>query len=363
MKLCNCRLDELQNQIKEQRVIVFGVGKYFELDMKKILPEEILRAIVYAVDNGQNHSKLQILDEAVPVYQPMKLLEEKKCVILLASSLHLYEMYQQLQDMNLGEDILCYAFPLILANSIGKTDAKIEKYMKTTENSPQIERKIHSFWFSGEKKPDAYQKCIDSWKQLCPDYKIHEWNMGNYDYTKNPFMQKAIQEKKWAFASDYARLDVIYHYGGIYLDMDMELLRPINGLLGCDAFFVFDTQNDIDLAAFAAKPGNILIRKLMNLYENVEFSVDLMSQFCQPRYIRSALKDFGVELNGSMQMIEHMVFLPKHYFMPQNSILDQSSELPEETLAIHRHNGGWLGTDYRARKMTDSEKLWDLLEE
>ena len=362
MRLCNCCLDELKNQIKGQRVVLFGIGQYFELDMKEIISEEILKAVVYAVDNSRCNSKLQILDNEIPIYHPQKLQEEKNCIILLSSSNHMYEMYQQLQSMNLCDGIRCYAFPLVMANNVGKSDIQVKEYIEKSENNPQIEKVIHCFWFSGEKKPETYQKCIDSWKRFCPDYKILEWNMDNYDYAKHPFMKKAIKEKKWAFASDYARLDVIYHQGGIYLDMDMELLHSLNSLLGCEAFFTFDTQNDIDLAAFAAKPKNLLIMKLMEFYDNVEFSVDMMSQFCQPRYIRPVLKKAGLVLNGNMQRIDNMVFLPKHYFMPQNSIMYQCSELSDETIAIHRHNGGWLDQDYRMQKNIDNKRFWDLVE-
>lgn len=362
MRLCNCCLDELQNRIKGQRVVLFGIGKYFELDMKEILSEEILKAVVYAVDNSQCNSKIQLLDSEIPIYHPIKLKDEKNCIILLASSNHMYEMYRQLQSMNLCDDVSCYAFPLVMANSAGKSDIQVKEYIEKSASNPKIEKVIHSFWFSGEKKPEAYQKCIDSWKRFCPDYKILEWNMDNYDYSKHPFMKKAIEEKKWAFASDYARLDVVYHRGGIYLDMDMELLHSLDRLLGCEAFFTFDTQNDIDLAAFAAKPGNLLIKKLMDSYDNVSFTVDSMSQLCQPRYIRPVLKRAGLVLDGNMQRIDNMVFLPKHYFMPQNTLMYQGQELSDETLAIHRHNGGWLEQDFRTQKNADSRNFWALIE-
>ena len=233
MKLYNCRLDELHNRIEGQRVVLFGVGEYFELYMKEKLPIEVLRSVNYAVDNSRYDSVLQIMDHKdISVYAPSKLLGEDKCIILIGSSNYMSEMYEQLNSMNLSDDISCYIFPLIMVNSAGKQDVQIKKQIEMTKTSPQIPRILHSFWFSGDKKPETYQKCIDSWKKVCPDYEIYEWTMDNYDYTKHPFMQKAIAEKKWAFASDYARLDVVYHQGGIYLDMDVELLRPLDSLLG-----------------------------------------------------------------------------------------------------------------------------------
>lgn len=364
MKLYNCRLDELHNRIEGQRVVLFGVGEYFELYMKEKLPIEVLRSVNYAVDNSRYDSVLQIMDHKdISVYAPSKLLEEDKCIILIGSSNYMSEMYEQLNSMNLSDDISCYIFPLIMVNSAGKQDVQIKKQIEMTKTSPQIPRILHSFWFSGDKKPETYQKCIDSWKKVCPDYEIYEWTMDNYDYTKHPFMQKAIAEKKWAFASDYARLDVVYHQGGIYLDMDVELLRPLDSLLGCEAFFTFDTQNDIDLGTFAAKKENLLVKKLMGLYDGIAFSGDMkrMNQLCQPRYIRSVLTEAGLELNGDMQLIDGMVFLPRNYLVPQDSIVYEFSAMSEDTIAIHRYNAGWKNGDYREKRIANNRRIWNLI--
>lgn len=365
MKLCNCRLDELQNRIEGQKVVLFGVGEYFELYMKEILPEDVLCAVSYAIDNGRYGFDITILDNIVPVYSPDKLLEEDKCIVLLGSSNYMSEMYEQLENMNLCDDISCYIFPFIMVNSAGRQNTQIKMQLELTKTRPQIPKVLHSFWFSGDKKPEAYQKCIDSWSRVCPDYKIYEWNMDNYDYGKHPFMKKAIEERKWAFASDYARLDVIYHQGGIYLDMDVELLHPLDNLLGCEAFFTFDTQNDIDLGTFGAKADNLLIKELMELYDDAVFSGEMkkMNVLCQPRYIRPVLRKAGLKLNGNMQLINGMVFLPRNYLVPQDSIIYELSAMSKETLAIHRYNAGWKNGDYRVRRIANNKRIWDLMEE
>ena len=363
MRLYNCRFDELRNRIKEQRVVLFGIGEYFELYMKEILPEEIVQSITYILDNNQYDFTLQISDKYVSVYSPTRLLEEDKCIVLIGSSNYMCEMYEQLNSMNLSDDISCYIFPLIMVNSAGRQDAQIKKQIELTKGVPQIPKILHSFWFSGDRKPEAYQKCIDSWSKICPDYEIREWNMENYDYEKHPFMKRAIEERKWAFASDYARLDVIYNQGGIYLDMDVELLHPLDSLLGCEAFFTFDTQNDIDLGTFAAKAGNSLVKELMELYDDVVFSgeMKIMNKLCQPRYIRPVLKKEGLALNGDMQLIDGMVFLPRTYLAPQDSIIYELSAMSEETLAIHRYNAGWKNGDFRTKRIENNRKLWDLI--
>ena len=91
-----------------------------------------------------------------------------------------------------------------------------------------IPKIIHYCWFGGKEKPKDVLDCIASWKKYCPDYKIIEWNETNYDVHKNQYMSDAYKERKWAFVSDYARIDVVYTYGGIYLDTDVEVIKPLN---------------------------------------------------------------------------------------------------------------------------------------
>ena len=363
MKACNSTLKELHQKIKGKRIIIFGVGEYFQYYLKEKFPVELMNDVAYVVDNGSNEEKIEFGGKTVPVYPPTKLQEEKECVVILGSSNFMYEMYQQLESMGLGDGIECYAFPLIMVNSVGKENAESKNSIFLSNKEQKIEKVIHSFWFSGDKKPEAYQRCVDSWKEVCPNYEIIEWNMDNYDYKKNPFMKQAIEQRKWAFASDFARLDVVYNQGGIYLDMDVELIKPLDSLLGNEAFFTFDTQNDIDLGTFAARKGNPLVECLMTLYDNVEFSGDMrtMNWFCQPRYIRTVLQEYGLRLNGDMQVIDGMAFLSRNYLVPKDSVIYELSAMCEETIAIHQYNAGWKNDDYRAKRIENNRNLWKLM--
>ena len=93
-----------------------------------------------------------------------------------------------------------------------------------------IPKKIHYCWFGGNPMPEKDKKCIESWKRYCPDYEIIRWDESNYDVSKNRYMKEAYEEKKWGFVPDYARLDIIYNEGGIYLDTDVELVKNLDDL-------------------------------------------------------------------------------------------------------------------------------------
>ena len=100
-----------------------------------------------------------------------------------------------------------------------------------------IPKVIHYCWFGGNTKPASVLKCIESWKKYCPDYEIREWNEENFPVGDNLYCKQAYEAKKWAFATDYARLVIVYNNGGIYLDTDVEVIKPLDDLLN-HKFFI-----------------------------------------------------------------------------------------------------------------------------
>ena len=126
-----------------------------------------------------------------------------------------------------------------------------------------IPKIIHYCWFGGNELPESVRKCIESWKKYCPDFVIKEWNESNYDVTKLPFMKDAYEAKKYAFVSDYARLDIIYQHGGIYLDTDVELIKPLDDrLLDTTCFMGMETPGTVATGlGFGAIKGHSFIKQ------------------------------------------------------------------------------------------------------
>ena len=109
-----------------------------------------------------------------------------------------------------------------------------------------IPRKIHYFWFGGNEKPAKVKKCINSWKKYCPDYELVEWNESNFDVHCMPFVEQAYNAKKYAFVSDVARLIVVYEQGGIYMDTDVEVIKPLDDLLENKAYMSFENNENVN---------------------------------------------------------------------------------------------------------------------
>ena len=215
-----------------------------------------------------------------------------------------------------------------------------------------IPKKIHYCWIGGNPLPDSAKKCIKSWKKYCPDYEIIEWNESNYDFTKNPYMKQALDAKKWGFVPDFARLDIIYREGGIYLDTDVEMVKPFDPLLSCKGFAGFESEREVALGlGFGAEPGNLIIHKLMESYADLSFlnpdgSLNLTPA---PALNSEALEKLGLRRDGSHQELDGFVFLPTEYLCPK-SYVDGLIHKTENTYSIHHYDASWFDEKKQAEK-------------
>lgn len=216
-----------------------------------------------------------------------------------------------------------------------------------------IPKIIHYCWLGGNPLPESAKKCIQSWKKYCPDYEIIEWNESNYDFTKIPYMKEALEAKKWGFVPDYARLDIIYQYGGIYLDVDVEVIKSYDDLLKYRGFAGYENEELINLGqGFGAEPGNQIIKKLMKSYNDLHFinHNGELNLTASPKLNSETLEEIGVKRDGTFQNIEDFVFLPTDYLCPK-SFNDGMIRLTNRTYSIHHYDASWFTEEQQKDKL------------
>lgn len=186
-----------------------------------------------------------------------------------------------------------------------------------------IPKKIHYCWFGNNPLPEFAQRCIASWKKFCPDYEIVEWNERNYDIEQAPlYVRQAYERKKYAFVTDYVRLQLIYDNGGVYFDTDVQLIKPIDRLLEHSAFFGMDTTYKINTGlGFGAVKGHHLVKELMGSYENRVFiREDGTSNASNCPYLDTfVFCRHGYREEMKMQILrmpEEILILPSEYMDP-----------------------------------------------
>lgn len=222
-----------------------------------------------------------------------------------------------------------------------------------------LPKTIHYCWFGGAEKPELVFNCINSWKKFCPDYEIIEWNESNYDITKNPYMYQAYQKKRWGFVTDYARLEIVYEYGGLYFDTDVEFIRSLDELVVGDGFVGFEkaerrNQKEYSVntgQGFGAKKGDSTIRHMLDVYDSLQFTLPDGTENLtpSPNYNTKALVDLGMRRDNSLQKIGELTVYPADYFCPRN-YHNKKTVIMENTFSIHHFDGSWLSEEEKRRR-------------
>lgn len=207
-----------------------------------------------------------------------------------------------------------------------------------------IPKTIHYCWFGGKEKPNIVKRCMESWKEHLPDYQIVEWNETNFDININTYVKEAYTSGKYAFVSDYVRVHALYHYGGIYLDTDVEVLKSFNDLLHHPSFWGFEQENYIATSTIGAQKGNVLIKQFLESYKDKKFLKEdgTINSLTNVAIITKLLEFLGLKTNGQYQKIEGVgVFYPQTYFSPYDYINCQKL-LTEQSYTMHHFYKSWL---------------------
>lgn len=209
-----------------------------------------------------------------------------------------------------------------------------------------IPKKIHYCWFGRNPKPDLAEKCIRSWKRYCPDYEIIEWNEDNYDISAAPlYVRQAYEAKKWAFVTDYVRLDVVYRCGGIYLDTDVEVIKSLDRFLNHRAFFGLESPEYINTGlGFGAEKGAEILEELMSDYQEIPFvlpdgSFDQTS--CPVRNTQVFLKHGFLQKDEEQVVRNEIHIYPSDFFSPMSYETGILTITPN-THSIHHFAASWV---------------------
>lgn len=214
-----------------------------------------------------------------------------------------------------------------------------------------IPKKIHYCWFGRGEKPALALACIESWKKFCPDYELIEWNEDNFDISSNRYVQEAYSSHKFAFVTDYVRLWAMYNYGGIYMDTDVEVLKPLDEYLFHEAFSGFENATQIPTGLMASQKNFPLFKDLLSYYDTVKFINDdgTLNLTTNVKIITNMLLERGFKPNGKYQIVNGFTIYPQNVFCPDHSRLTDKKYM-KETATIHFFAGSWKSEAVRKRE-------------
>lgn len=205
-----------------------------------------------------------------------------------------------------------------------------------------IPKVIHYCWFGHGEMSPMMKKCMKSWKKYCPDYKIIEWNEDNFDINSSDWTKEAYEAKKYAFVADYVRLDVLYKYGGIYIDTDQELIKPLDPFIMHGAFLGFMEPTSVNTGLMGAEKEHPIINQLYRYYENRHFLISGKPDlYPNTEWITEILLKNGFRQGNEYQVLDYdMHIYPQTYFCPTSCVSIEDCT-GKDTVALHHWAMTW----------------------
>ena len=349
LRIFDCSLESFRENIKEKKLYIWGGGNRAELCYKEWGIKENVAAIV---DNNEKMwNKGWHIDKQITCINKEKLITDvcmygvNNCVLLITSVFYAMDIIEELDEIDSLNGLETYTASLL-------SEYYMPQRFEFTKGIQKIPKKIHYCWFGGEEIPDRLQKYMETWKQICPDYSLIRWDESNYDITKNDYMHEAYRAGKYGFVPDYARLDIIYNHGGIYLDTDVELCRNQDALLCDNSFFSVDFEECVNGGSgFGAVKHNPIIGEMIMAYDNEHFINGDGSLNLKPchHYQNPVLKKHGFEITQRYQKIEGNVLYPCEVLSPI-ATYSGAERITEKTHSIHRAELSWISESERAAR-------------
>lgn len=367
MLLVNGDIYKFRKMIKGRKLVCFGAGQVLKNFIEAYQEFHLERDIFCITDNMESKvgTFLQFGVTKIPVISVKQFLTMDNIIILI-SCRDIYDVCVQLESYQELKEVYCLA-----ANYIR---SETNLYMEQNRSYPDdfrlseeqfIPKKIHYCWFGKNPIPKKNMDWMESWKKYCPDYEIIRWDESNYDITKNAYMYEAYKAGKWGFVPDYARLDIIYRHGGIYLDTDVELIKNMDELLYQKAFSGIDGTGNVSLGlGFGSQPEYGLLNELKAIYDSKKFvcedgSYDLTPA---PSMQRSFFDNKGFVHNGDYQVVEGMTVYPEKV-LSAKCLWTGRIHITKNTFAIHHYDASWTSEEYKKSDCLNKELFQQKIEQ
>lgn len=252
-----------------------------------------------------------------------------------------------------------------------------------------IPKIIHFCWFGGNPLPPLALECIASWRKYLPEYEIWQWSEESFDENDNvneknnennndkvngnrndndnrnvdaqvkpdrimgfdvnliPYTAEAYKQKKYAFVSDYARFWIMYKYGGVYFDTDVEVIKTMDDIIAKGSFAGYEKDPDgknygtVALGlGFALTKEHYFMKSLLDYYAHLSFEIKDGKVKTIVGHTTDLLISQGLTCKPGMQDINGLTIYPAEYFCPIHNVTKRL-HITDNTRSIHRYMDSW----------------------
>ncbi len=338
---------ELAQRIKENnsRIFVYGAGMIGQIVVPYLAETYQLNDHIECyvdMDRRKTGKKITIGNSEYEIRTPEVLNNVSGSVVVLVTNSKFFSVLNYLNQIDSLKDADCYIIPM----------------MQKLEQRESIPKIIHYCWFGEKEMPPFLTECMESWKKFCPNYEIKRWDDSNYDKNKFQYTKQAAELKRYGFITDVARLDILYQYGGIYLDTDVKLLKTLNGLLFNKGFVGVERWGNVNSGGgIGAVPHHPMIKEMLDYRLTIPFAFEDGTVNIETNGLYETIPFIrhGMRIDNTLQIVNGMTVYPASVFHPFDYMSCEEC-IEDDSISVHYFYGGWMDEgDKKNREKTQKE--------
>ena len=198
-----------------------------------------------------------------------------------------------------------------------------------------IPKNIFTIWIGEIPIPEAWKEFIETHNIQGYNHKIILLEDAKKITEKHNinYLKEAIEAKKYIKVTDYIRMWLLFNEGGIYLDCDMQVLKPFDDLLSAGMFVGRENIRVFANSIIGAEKGHPLIKKYLELVEaNFRGSGDMIFEPAERLFTDLVLGTYG--------NFEDIVTYSSDYFFPMSEITKEE-KITKNTHVYHHFSRSW----------------------
>lgn len=369
MRLRNSDYFNFAEKVKgeNKKIIVYGAGMIGQTIIPYILEKYDLQDYLICFIDTDDRKKNQFVNISNKKYkiESVEYLKDKANEsILLISNSKYYDVVEELDKIQQLHELEAYIFPIMKITSgydFAITDeVKKIKYL----DEVKIPKIINYCWFGKGEMSSKLKECIVSWQRFCPDYEIKLWNEENFDINKYEYTKQAYSAGKYSFVTDLARLDILYKYGGIYLDTDVKIIKKFDDLLYQNGFIATEKWGNINSGGgcgFVA--GHPMLKELIDYRKQFSFIRADGTHNIETNgfYETMIFRKYGYKPDNMLQQVNDVTVYPSYVFHPYDYI-SQKNECRKETHSIHTFAGTWMDESDMINRKQSQDKFNSIMQ-
>jgi len=230
-----------------------------------------------------------------------------------------------------------------------------EKALKTKE--AMIPKIIHQIWI-GSELPERFKPLIESWQKNHPNWEYHLWDdeaVKEHQFISDKMRELFEKATNYGMKADILRVDLLYQYGGVYVDIDFRSLRPLDPLHHnhfCKFYAACLGQSGVVANGLIGSiPKHPLLTHLIMHFKKIKtpqlLSDDEIQQATGPNALTKTIHHFITFSNHNICIYPTNFFYPfpiemRHNYWDQTiSLESETSYLHPYTFAVHYWAASW----------------------